>query len=284
MFTEKELVLLHYLSRGVNGIQPLTERLDISVPEVYRIVRSLKRKEALDDSRGIHISSCPFAKRLMMIMSEGKGLARFFKDKRLIVLLAIAEPKKLNDIVDETKLSETYIRKILRIQMEGGLVREDDGIYSINDGLYPKVRPFLLSYKDHLEVFDIRAPRDADILYKDDDRVIYSSPYEEKDPLTGFSAFGEFNFETPSDDLKYYSTSDKEKDINTVFSDAYIIASNKDSWRLKMFLELFYIKYEQNLEAPQTFVSIHKRILSGEKVKGWPSYADLKDRMWMVTE
>ena len=49
-----------------------------------------------------------------------------------------------------------------------------------------------------------------------------------------------------------------------------------------MAAELFYIRNRDGLYPPKEFIDVHERIMSGERVRGWPSKKDIEDRMWVV--
>ena len=71
MFGTKELQILFHLSRGKTTVCELSKSLNISMPETYRKIRELRSKDVIDGKDPIEISRCPFAKRLLSIMSEG---------------------------------------------------------------------------------------------------------------------------------------------------------------------------------------------------------------------
>ena len=281
-FTEKELELLHHLSNGNDNVDKLSASMGISKPETYRAIRMLRSKDVLDDDKSITISKCAFAKRLFLIMSEGKGMSRFFSDKRLDVLMSLMKPKSLESISISTGLSQSYIRKVLSVQTKGGMVQNISGVYRINDDMYPKVRPFLESLSDHLEMFDARIPRTAEIIERRNDEVIYSVRGDTDDEPTGFSAFEEYGIKGFNLDRTYHTTVNEKPSMDKVFRDAFTIAEKENDWRLRMELMLFFEKNRKQLKAPPGFLSIYNRIIAGHNESGWPSKDDLEDRRWVI--
>ncbi|MBO7352522.1 MAG: hypothetical protein J6U12_06400 [Candidatus Methanomethylophilaceae archaeon] len=284
MFSVKELELIHLCSRGVQSIDDLSKELDISNPETYRLIRNLRYKGVMEESNPLRISRCAFARRLYSIMAESPGFARFFCDRRLDVLCSLLTPQKLKSIRVLTGLSESYIRSILRIDMEGGLVVCEDGFYRINDSNHPKVRAFLLSLIDHMEVSDPRLPSNSTILFRDGDDVVYTTPDATSDKPTGFSALEDYGMNDWAFADTYYTTKSGELTLDSIFSDALQIAEAEDNWRLRMAAEVFYIKKKEQLNPPQEFIDMHNRIMSGERIKKWPSAKDIEDRLWTVEE
>ena len=282
MFTEKELELLYHLYRGDSNVDSLSGSLGISKPETYRLVREMRRKDVLDPD-DLCISRCAFAKRLMFIMSEGTGMSRFLRDRRLDVLLSITEPRTIDSISYDTGISESYLRKILSIQIQGGMVQNINGVYRINDDEYPEVRPFLESYKDHREMSDPRVPRMAKIIRSNDREILYSSREETDDELTAFSVFEGYGVKGMNYDTRYYVKGREGSSIDDVFNDALAVAEKENDWRLRMVSELFFMKNQGKFAPSVRFLITHNRVMAGEHVKGWPSKQDIDDRMWMIS-
>ncbi len=283
MFGNKELQVLFHMYRGKNTVAELSEIMDISMPEMYRKIRSLRSKHVIDGKDPITISCCPFAKRLLALMSEGPGMAKYFSGSGLEVLISILRPGYLKDIVNRTGLSESHIRKILKMDLEGKIIQNVNGLYGINDDECPKIRPFLVSYVDYTEVSDPRISDDSEIIFRDRGDVVFSSTEDQGYRPTGVTAFKQYGMTGMSEVRGFYTTRKGELDMDTVFRDAIRIAEAENDWRLRMANELFYIKNKDRLKPPAKFQEIHERIMSGEHIKRWPSRQDLEDRMWMVS-
>lgn len=284
MFSTKELELIHLCSKGVRSIDDISKQLAISNPETYRLIRNLRYKGVMEESNPLRISRCAFARRLYSIMSESPGYARFFCDRRLDILCSVLTPQKLKSIRIQTGLSESYIRSVLRVDMEGGIVLNNEGFYQINDFNFPKVRAFLISLIDHMEVSDPRLPSNSTILFRDGNDIVYTTPDSTSDRLTGFSALEHYGMNDWRFTDTYYTTKSGELTLDSIFSDALQIAEVEDNWRLRMAAEIFYMKKKEQLNPPQEFVNMHNRIMSGEHIKKWPSAKDIEDRLWTVEE
>ena len=282
MFGNKELQILYHMSRGKCSVPELSTCLDISIPETYRKIRSLRSKDVICGKDPIRISCCPYAKRLMALMAEGPGMAKYLSGAGLDVLISMVRPGSLNDIAVKTCLSESHVRKILKLLIEGNLVQRINDIYRINDGECPKLRPFLNSYNDYLEVSDPRISNDSEVLYREGRDLVFSSVDGQGYRPTGISAFKEYGMQGISDTRGFYTTKEGELDMDSIFDDAVRIAEVENDWRLRMANELFYIKNKNRLVPPKDFLEIHNRIMSGDRVDNWPSKQDLEDRMWMV--
>ena len=282
MFAVKELELIHYLYMGNNDVDSLSGSMHVSKPEAYRIIRELRKKDVLDPGNPITISKCAFAKRLMFIMSESPEMSRFFSDKRLEVLMSIMEPRTIESISYETGISESYLRKILVLQIQGGLVQNINGVYRINDEEYPAVRPFLESLRDHIEMFDSRVPRTARIIARNGSEIIYSSKEDTDDEMTAFSVFEKYGVKGMNYGVRYYVNGRKESSIDDVFRDALAAADKDDDWRLRLAIELFFIRNQGKMQPPVRFLINHNRVMAGEHIRGWPSRQDIDDRMWMI--
>ena len=192
MFGNKELQILFHFSRGKRTVVELSDSMGISMPEIYRKIRSLRSKDVIEGKDPINITSCPFAKRLLSIMSEGPGMAKYLSGVCLDVLVSIERPRSLKDIVAATGLSESHVRKILKTEVEGNIVQKVNDTYRINDADCPKLRPFIRSYIDYREVSDPRITNDSEVIFRDGSDVVFSSEDGQGYRATGASAFEEY--------------------------------------------------------------------------------------------
>ena len=282
MFGIKELQVLFYLSKGRTTVSELADSLNISMPEAYRKLRELRSKDVIEGKDPIGIGRCPFAKRLMSIMSEGPGMARFLSGAGLDVLIAILRPSSVKTVSQRTGLSESHVRKVLNLEIEGNLVRRINDVYSINDEECPKLRPFLNSYVDYTEVSDPRISNDSEVIFRTGSDVIFSSRDDQGFTPTGPSAFERYGVRGLAGTRGFYTTREGEMDIETIFNDAIRISDVENDWRLRMANELFYIKHKDSLTPPAGFLEKHERIMAGDHIDNWPSREDLEERMWMV--
>ena len=284
MFGNKELQILFHLSRGKTTVGELSKSLNISMPETYRKIRELRSKDVIDGKDPIEISRCPFAKRLLSIMSEGLGMARFLSGAGLDVLIAILRPSSIRDIARTAGLSESHVRKVLNLEIEGNIVRRINDLYSINDGECPKLRPFLNSYVDYMEVFDPRITNDSEVVFRDGSDLVFSSKDDQGYSPTGPSAFERYGVRGLSGTRGFYTTREGELTMEMIFDDAVRISEVENDWRLRMANELFFIKHKGRLNPPAGFMEKHERIMAGEHIDNWPSRQDIEDRMWMVKD
>lgn len=282
MFGNKEMQILYHLSKGKCSVSELSKCLDLSAPEVYRKIRLLRSMDVVEGKDPISISCCPYAKRLMSLMSDGPGMAKYLSGVSLKVLVSLLHPNTLKGIVDETSVSDSHARKILKQLTEGNLILRNDDIYEINDSECPKLRPFLKSYTDYMEVSDPRITNSSELLFRDGSDIVFSSTESQGYSPTGISAFKAHGMRGMSNARGYYTTRSGELNIEMIFDDALRIAEKENDWRLRMANELFYMKNSGELNPPPKFLEIHRRIMSGDRIENWPSKQDLEDRMWMV--
>lgn len=284
MFGEKELQVLYHMSRGRRTVSELSECLGISVPETYRKIRLLRSKDVIEGKDPIRIGRCPHAKRLMMLMSEGPGMAKYLSGDCLDVLVSLLAPCTPEGISEVTGISESHVRRILRLEIEGGFVRKTDGEYSLECDALPDIRPFLMSYRDYTEVSDPRLSDDSEILFRKGRDVVFSSDSDQGFRPTGASVFEEYGMHGMSDSPGFFTTEAGELSLDDMFEDAVRIAEAKNDWRLRMYNELFYIRNSGMLDPPSDFLEKHGRIMSGDRIDHWPSKEDIEDRMWMVVD
>ena len=282
MFGEKELQILYHMSRGKRTVSELSAALDISVPETYRKLRLLRSKDVIEGKDPVRIGRCPHAKRLLALMSEGPGMARYLSGGSLDVLVSLLTPKTPEGISEATGISTSHVRRILRLETEGGFVRKQDNMYTLDDDALPNIRPFLMSYRDYTEVSDPRLSDDSEILFRKGGDVVFSSDSAQGFRPTGQSVFPEYGMRGMPDGPGFFPTESGEMSLDDLFAEAVRIADAKNDWRLRMYNELFYIGNSRRLNPPRDFIEKHERIMSGGRIEHWPSKEDIEDRMWMV--
>ena len=278
MFNEAELVLVHHYSNGVEDTISLSEKMNKTRVQIYNIVNSLKKKGILSNTKGIELSTDPFAIRLMNIMHQSDSRAKLLANSGLDVLIELREPKTMKELEESLGLSKPSIYRIVRSARIAGAVVKDDDRYRINTKMWAGLTEFLDSAVDRRDVFDERIPRNSRILGRIGKNVIFSNPNDLDFNRTGFTLFGEYNFDAAFGE-KYYTTVKEVPSIQDTFDSAFMIAEAQDDYRLRMLLILFYETNKKEIHPPQKFENIYNRIRTGEEILKWPTFDDIQERL-----
>ena len=262
MFTRSELVLLHHIANGMTDVSDLSETMGITPVRVYEIIRSLKCKGILSDTRDIKLFSNAYALRLASLMRPSANRAEVLADSGIDVLIELREPHDVAQIMADLGLSRASVYRRLKLAMKTGAVRKDGEMYVLNDLMWNGLREALDSIVDQREVFDPRVVSGA---------VIYRKK-------TAFSVFGDYGYDVWLDTI-YYTTSDIEIGIDKAFNDAYIVSEKEDDVRLRMTLILFYLGNKESIAPDPTFLEKLGRIQVGERIPRWPTWTDVQSRL-----
>ena len=278
MFNEAELVFLHYYAKGIVDTTSLSERMNKTRVQIYNIIKSLKRKGILANTKAVELSTDSFAIRLMNIMSLSETRAKLLSNSGLELLIQLREPKTIDELEESLALSKPSIYRIIRIgRISSAIVKEDD-IYRINTKTWTGLTELLNSAADRKEVFDERIPRDSKIIARVGKDVIFSNPNDLEFNRTGFTMFGEYNFDAAFSN-KYYTTFKEGPSIQSTFDNAFLIAESQEDYRLRMLLILFYEKNKKEITPSEKFKDIYERIQSGEEFQKWPTFDDIQERL-----
>ena len=278
MFTRSELVLLHHVANGMADVSDLSEAMDITHVRVYEIIRSLKCKGILSDTRSIKLSSNAYALRLASLMRPSANRAEVLADSGIDILIELREPHDVAEIMADLGLSRASVYRRLKLAMKTGAVRKDGETYILNDLMWNGLRDALDSIVDQKEVFDPRVISGAVIYRNTRCEVLYSYPGELDDRKTAFSVFGDYGYNVWLDTV-YYTTSDVEMSIDKVFNDAYVVSEKEDDIRLRMILILFYLGNRNSISADPTFLEKLGRIQAGDHMPRWPTWVDVQSRL-----
>lgn len=279
MFTKSELILIHYVANGKADVQSLSESMGITHARVYDIIRSLKCKQILDNTRGVKLNSNALSMRLSALMRPSDRRADVLADSGLDILMEIREPSSVEDIMKKLDLSRaTVFRRLGLAVSSGAAMKAGRSTYVLNDRMWPGLREMLDSLDDMRSVLDPRVVRGAVIYKNSRNEVLYSCQEETGDTKTAFSVFGEFGVEAWLDTI-YYTTSPDQVGISKAFDDAFTISEKEDDYRLRLLLVLFYVCNESAIKADSAFLEIFGRIRGGEKIPRWPTIGDVKSRM-----
>jgi len=120
----KEVRALDIILSRPASVETIAAKLGLSKRQSYRIVKSLVSKGLIERSNDrLIISSNEFGVALRRVASK-YGLSELLGGSAPVVLASLLEPKKMNDLLRSTRLSEDGLQRILsKLQSTGVVVR-----------------------------------------------------------------------------------------------------------------------------------------------------------------
>ncbi|MEK6974432.1 MAG: hypothetical protein AABW41_04325 [Nanoarchaeota archaeon] len=278
-FSNTELKVISDLGNGIKDVSELAKSLKISISQVYRIAQKLSQKGILSLKDGIlqpemktHINM------LLKLLSKAANLSSPLSGTGLKIYMEITEPKTITDIKNITGLHKTTILKKINQGKKMSLVLTENRTYSINEKIWSDVKECIIELKKYENSIDLRVPVNSVIYYKTDKEIVFSNKEEIDAEKTAFSAYEKYGLGLLLI-TNYYYLPKKKLIIREVFRHSLFVAEKDPDIRYLIFITLFYLKHKKELsKIKHPIVDKLSRLLSGEKILGYPALAEIKDR------
>ncbi len=283
-FSRTELRTIAELAKGNTSINTVAKALNKSEKHIYRIVQKLEEKDLAALSAGEIIpKKSTLMVRLTQILDSYPNLIPLLADSGISILISLLETKKVDEITEEADVKKSTVYAFLKKATKISLVKKDGDLFVLNERLWGDVADLLREIRDIERLLDPRVPYNSVIYYRDRDEVIYSNKYSgNSGEKTGFSVFEKEGIKLllPTT-YYYYSEKEPEKELTKedIFRHALYVAEKEPSVRHFIFLALFYCKFEEELkEVKHDIVENLKLVLQGERIKGYPSFEEIKEK------
>lgn len=274
MYSKSELLVLRLISKGCTNVGSLSAASGLSSTGIYAVLRAMKEDGLLSGSKGIEISHTPYHARLIGILESSENAIELLSDGGMGLLSALRKPKTANQLIVEIGLSKASVYRRIKVARSVGAVTTiEDGRYVLNDILWPGLRELFDSKDDMDKVMDVRVPFGSKILYSDTGRVLYSSPIETDDQVTGLTFFENNGF-PGSSSVRFYSTQSEPITEDQAFEDAFQIAVNENDYRLRQMLVMYFMNRRDSLTLSREASSLLSDLETGIRIEGWPLWED----------
>jgi predicted transcriptional regulator len=283
-FSRTELQTISELSKGNTSISTVAEALNKSEKHIYRIVQKLEDKDLAALSAGeIVPKKSTLMVRLTQILDSYPNLIPLLADSGISILISLLEEKSVDEITGEADVKKSTAYAFLKKALKISLVKKNGDLYVLNEKLWRDVADLLKEIRDIESLLDPRVPYNSVIYYRDRDEVIYSNKYgSDSGEKTGFSVFEKEGIKLLLPTTYYfYSEKEPEKELTKedIFRHALYVAEKEPSVRHFIFLALFYCKFERELKnMKHDIVENLKLVLEGERIKGYPSFEEIKEK------
>lgn len=246
---------------GLTSIE-LAEKLKITQSQMSFTLTRLIKEGLVEKKKKVYlISKFTHAQYLKNLYLEKRiNLGRIFSNKRIVFLYTLLRPITVKKIQPTSNLKKSVVYQYIKEFKEFGIIKETNKSYCINTEKWQPLNDFICEYNKFKKIVDYRIPPNAQILYKDEKKLLFRYDFDFDAEKTAFSRFSEFGLKIyPVGTI--YRLPKKELSVKEVYTDALQISKE---YRDYMFDILFYLTHKKELINVNQ--KIHKDII--EHLKG----------------
>ena len=279
MFSNGEMEVLSAISLGNDNIRQISENVGKSIPQVYRLVDSLRNMNAVHLSDGVVIPERKTHIALLLDILRNSDYAKVsLSGYGLDILTTLTKPMKVADISSNLNLHQTSVSKKIKQLDKIGMIKKEGRTYVINDRLWPDLRPMIDAYAEYKKTNDMRVPPGSKIYYSSEKMVIFADEHSSNLSKTAFSKYEEYGIKFHPGTY-FYVNPPMDVTLRDVFIHSLMIISAAKNWRLKMMALILYAKFKSELRDVEHPVRDEMdRVLSGERVDGWVKLDEMQER------
>jgi hypothetical protein len=211
-------------------------------------------------------------------LSKKPNLTQLVSGPGIPIFIALLTPSTIEEISLNTGYKKSVIYKFIHDARQRSLLKNESSIYSLNDKLWLDFREVLEEIKKTELNIDSRVPITSIIYFKNQKEIIYSNKDDLIAELTAFSAYEDFGIKLLTITYYYYLPQ-KILTKREVFIHSLYVTEKDFSIQHLIFIALFLAKYKEELsDIKHTIVVNLLKVFLGEKIKGYPSISEIKDR------
>jgi len=277
--SKTELKVLWQAAIGKRQVPEIALALNKDQSQIYRVRKSLEKKGFATLENGMIIpSENTHVNILLQELSRMPNIADNISGCGISLYTAILEPKSVSQVIKETGIKRSTVFYKLKEAARNSFINTSDGKYFLNGIIWSKVKEFLIELKRYEETADRRVPPGSVIHYKNEREIVFSTKIECDATLTGFSAYKQFGIKLLPVDYTYYLPK-RAITKQEVFLHSLYRAEKEGDARDFILIALFYLKHKSELKGiKHEIVDKINKVLQGEKVKYYPTLAEIKER------
>lgn len=274
-----ELRILTEIANGNKGVTGIAKAIEKSKVQIYRSGRKLAEKGYILLSGGHYeAAKATHVNLFLQLLGAYPSIGEPLSGSGIKVLTALLEPRGIAELMQETGIKRTQVFKKIKQARAISLVRAEKDRYSLNGRIWGTAVEFLRELKKYEETTDPRVPSDSKIYFKNEKEIVFSSKEELDAALTGFSAYGQYGIKLLMG-VNYYYLPKRKLSKEEVFRHSISIAEKDFGARQIILVALFYAKYRKDLpEIRHKILEDISNILEGQKIPGYPTLQEIKDR------
>ena len=276
-FSKTELFVFREIALGCNSIVLLSQKINLTKSQLYKIIANLRKKEILSQ-KNIVLKKKTHVQLLARILIEHEQLISFLSNSGLSLLLCILSEKKLNEILERVSIQRSTFFEKYSEAKKFNLIDKNSKGYVFHKILWVDLHTCLEEISLYENTIDSRVPSGSQILYKTKDEILFISPVTCDAQLSSFSAFVQYGIPIRTIQKVYYLPF-KKLSKKEILTHALIQTEKQFSIQNIIFVALFYSQFKS--EFPKDFhkiiINIHK-VLENARILGYPTRQEIVER------
>ncbi len=240
------LELLRQLKEPVE-VKRLQASLGLKHSGFYEILKELTDSDYVELVNGQVRLKLNAKAALLRKVSEKFNITELLRDSNENVIVALIDPKSLQNLINETGLSYRTVYRSLESLLSIGAVVQHNGSYTLTDD--SGLRLFVNLLKEEAEKG--YAEPYATVLYKDALRILKRVPIEKpaRGTLTAFSVFSTYGV-TYHPVHNYYIQQEKELTIEDIVIHSLLAADKENDKTALIMVVIFYLINRAKMSLP----------------------------------
>ncbi len=273
-----EIKVLEQIAIGNKIIKTIAIALKKSDKQIYVIVKKIADKGLIKRINGIiEPKTIPYLALLLQLLAKTKNTAPILSGSGIPIFTALLKPLNLTDLMNETGFTKTTVYRKIEEAKKRSLLKKRVSTYQINEKMWLLLRDFLEELKKFEAIIDKRIPLSSTIYHKKNNEIVFSCKEKLDAKKTAFSAYKDYEIKLLTN-KNYYYFPKKDLTKEDILKHSIYIVEKDHSIAYLIYLTLFYVKFRKEFGIKHEILMNINKILTGKKIKGYPSYEEIKDR------
>ena len=279
MISNIELRLLKEIGSGKSTINELIMNLGLSKSQIYRILKSLEKKDIIKDKRPkIILKNETYIALLMQLLIKNPKVIDILSDSGISILIETIKGGSVKEISRITGFKDAIIYRKLKKALSLSINKKNKDKFTFNQDLWQNLKEFLLEYDKHSMTIDNRISIGSIIYFKKDDELVFESKNVHDAVFTAFSVYPKYGINIILPEKFYYLPIKKLTKEHVFLHSLYVCEKKKES-RYFIYSAIFYLKFKKylnNIDNP--ILENIKKIIKDEIIPGYPKFEEIKEK------
>lgn len=276
-----ELQILNQLAKGTTSIQGIATNLNKDQSWIYKRKQSLLHKGIIQFNQGkIQPTKHTHVALLLQLLNHHPTLITLLADSGIPLLMALLNhTSTIKDLEQLTSYKKSIIyKKLQQATNQSIVVQTKQKTYALNTKIWQDLIMFLKELQRYEQTTDPRIPAASTIYHKKAQSILFSTSYQVDAAITGFSAYAHYGITLRLPTIYYYLPK-KPLTRHDVFLHSLIITEKDTSIRHITYVALFYLKYNNKVQAiTHPILTNIKQVLKGKTLQGYPTKEEIQEK------
>ncbi|MBI5065713.1 hypothetical protein HZA97_05750 [Candidatus Woesearchaeota archaeon] len=219
-----------------------------------------------------------FALILAQFLFENPGSEDLLYGEGLEIISELKNPKTIVELAKDLEISKISAYRHTNTFLKRGLLSKEKTKYELNEKVWPDLKVLSEEAEFHQVKLNKNIPGNSKIYYYSKNRIIFSTSRLVEACLTSFSKYSSLGISIFEQE-NFYRLPIAKLGITDIFLDSLECAK---SIRRILLCTLFFLKHKSELnKIDHSFLEKIKKVLSGEKIEGFPSFEEIKEKAEM---